>query len=263
MKLSKAETKLHEEAQALVDADRPLHLGEREFVLEHWNPMAEHNVTTSASFFTPDGVAHALAQEAGPRAGQRLVDICAGIGRLAFNCWLFAERDLDMVCIELNPEFVKVGKRVLPEAKWICADALDEATWKGMEDFHCAVSNPPYGNIKHEADTKWIGLPLRGWSFEYKVAAVAAKMAVYGVLIVPHTVAGFRMTPYGFKEIPTPKHKRFTEITGYTLEPNCGFDLSLWKDDWKGVKDPSVELVVLGEWEDGVHRVPVLREVEA
>lgn len=31
----------------------------------------------------------------------------------------------DITCVELNPHYVEVGKKVVPEATWICADVLD------------------------------------------------------------------------------------------------------------------------------------------
>ena len=125
---------------------------------------------------------------------------------------------------------------------------LDEATWEGVGDFHCAVSNPPYGNIKHDSDVSWTGLPNKGFSFEYKVAAVAAKLAYYGVFIVPYNVAGFKMRR-NFEKVDALKNDRMGELIGYKFEPNCGIDIQCHKNEWKGVKAPAVEIAVLGEVE--------------
>ncbi|GGS37722.1 hypothetical protein GCM10010205_79500 [Streptomyces nojiriensis] len=48
--------------------------------------------------------------------------------------------------MERNPEYVAVGKRVLPDARWICADivTMDTKTL-GLGGFDYAVANPPYG----------------------------------------------------------------------------------------------------------------------
>lgn len=250
-KLTKIETKRHAEAQAMVDDDRELTLPEREFVLDNWNPMANHNVGVAGAFFTPEGVADDMTVEVQPERGKRIVDLCAGIGRLAYTCWRGSFGEAELVCVELNPEYVAVGRRVLPEATWICGDVLDEATWEGVaRDFHCAVSNPPYGNIKHDSDVSWTGLPNRGFSFEYKVAAVAAKLAYYGVFIVLDNVAGFRMRR-SFEKVAAPKNDKMGELIGYRFEPNCGISLDAHRNEWKGVKAPPVELAVLGEVDDG------------
>lgn len=33
----------------------------------------------------------------------------------------------ELVCVELNPRYVEVGHKVLPEAEWICGDIFDPA----------------------------------------------------------------------------------------------------------------------------------------
>lgn len=55
--------------------------------------------------------------------------LCAGIGVLSYAAQLeCSDRSrcyADITCVELNPHYVEVGKKVVPEATWICADVLD------------------------------------------------------------------------------------------------------------------------------------------
>ena len=85
-RVSKRLTKLHNEAEALVDSDKKLTVEERELVLEQWNPMVSHNVGWSAAFFTPMSIAYEMQIEtmSEPR---RVLDLFAGTGRLAFAKW--------------------------------------------------------------------------------------------------------------------------------------------------------------------------------
>ena len=148
-KLTREQERLHAEACRLINLSRDLTEDEREFVLNHW---LESSTTSSASdraHFTPAGLARDMSLEVG---GDRIIDLCAGNGRLAFH-----NRDLwgrwphpgpEMTCIERNPDYVRVGRRVMPEARWICADVMDLPKMcddLGMHDV--CISNPPFGAI--------------------------------------------------------------------------------------------------------------------
>ena len=87
-KISKRQLKLHQEALALVRSDKELSFGDKEFVLEHYKPHAEHNVTKTNAFFTPIELAMAATIEM-PNPDEwaspvRILDLCAGIGMLSF-----------------------------------------------------------------------------------------------------------------------------------------------------------------------------------
>lgn len=51
------------------------------------------------------------------------IELCAGIGRLSYYQYL-RNKPTHITCVELNPEYVMIGKRVLPDAEWIIGDAL-------------------------------------------------------------------------------------------------------------------------------------------
>ena len=52
------------------------------------------------------------------------IEHCAGIGRLSYYQYL-RNNPTHITCVELNPEYVMIGKRVLPQAEWITGDALN------------------------------------------------------------------------------------------------------------------------------------------
>ena len=135
--------------------------------------------------FTPSGLARDFAIDAG--GGRRVIDLCAGIGGLGF--WLDLDgRAGEMVCVEVNPAYVEVGRKILPQAQWICGDvfALPDLGW-----FDLAISNPPFG--RSAARSARQGARYTGASFEYHVMDMAADMAGRGAFMPPRS-APFRLS---------------------------------------------------------------------
>ncbi|MGN8118043.1 hypothetical protein [Labrys sp. 22185] len=79
-KLSKVEVRAHAEAEAVLRMD-VLSAEEKDFVLENWHPAAENNVAAAGAFFSPMDLAADFALEPGQG---RVIDLCAGIGGLAY-----------------------------------------------------------------------------------------------------------------------------------------------------------------------------------
>src|SRR5262245_26291139 len=124
-KLTKAEAKAHAQAEELLRKD-VLTYDEKVFVLDNWHEGASHINGSAGACFTPTGLARDFAIDA---CSGRTIDLCAGIGGLAFHVfwrsYYARERSeplAEIVCIERNPSSVEIGRKVLPEAKWICAD---------------------------------------------------------------------------------------------------------------------------------------------
>lgn len=239
-KLTKAEAKLHQQAEALVALDRDLTEDEREFILDHWQESQAARL--DGAFFTPATLARDLAIEV---VGDRIIDLCAGIGRLSYSC-----RDLwnhgvngtpkrQFVCVEKNPEYVRVGRKVMPEATWICADIFDLPHDLGR--FDTAIGNPPFGSVKRSGN----GGTYTGRKFEYHVIAVASKLARIGAFIIPQESAPFRYSGVPcYRKERLPEYDRFERETGIALGPSCGIDTSYCLDEWRGTA-PRTEVVTV------------------
>ena len=243
-KLTKKEAQLHREACELVGLDRPLTEDEKDFVLDHWHESSTAANSLEGAFFTPRGLARDLSVELVGMNATRILDLGAGTGRLAFECRrLFAHRwngepRRELVCVERNPAYVQVGRKVLPEATWICADLLELPTMQ-LGAFDAAIGNPPFGTVARTGNAPG----YRGRRFEYHAIAIAALFARYGVFLIPQTSAPFRSSGRtGLTWDADEEYARFHAATGLELQPGCGWDTSYYADDWRGVS-PHVEIV--------------------
>lgn len=236
MRISKSDTKLHLQAEALVESDKPLTLDQRLEVAENWNPMANHNVGWNAAFFTPMDLAREMMIEVPNREKFRVLDLCAGIGRLSLNVWMHhlqgggLPEDIEIVCIELNPDFIRVGKRVLPEATWIRGDALQESTYNGLGRFDMVISNPPYGLPSSE---NW----LTKAPSQYMVAEAAMRVSNFGLFLLSQGDCPFRYSgQQSFAQVKNSAYESFNRKTGVKFEMNCGIDTSAHRNAWAGTK---------------------------
>lgn len=231
-KLSKIAATRHKQALDLVHSDKRLSLDDRYFILENFQESATNMNGLAGAFFTPEGLAVDLCVEV-PDCDS-MIDLCAGIGRLAFTC---SDRAKRIVCVEMNPDYAEVGKRVLPEAEWIVGDVF------ALEDlgrFKVAISNPPFGSVKTGKSFKG---QYTGASFEYKVIEAASKIADYGVFIIPQTSAPFRYSGRRSYSVEiTNECRKFMDQTGVVLDHNCGLDTSAYLSEWHGVS-PMCEIV--------------------
>ena len=143
-----------------------------------------------------------------------------------------------MVCVESNPDYVAVGRRVLPEAEWICGDLFDLPDMD-LGEFDTALANPPFGHTVRTGH----GPRYRGRGFEYHVLDVAAVLARRGVFLLPQQSAPFTYSGRrGIEWTRDAEYDRFVAATGIELSPGCGLDTTLFDNDWRGVR-PLVEIV--------------------
>jgi predicted RNA methylase len=237
-RLSKAAIKAHGEAVALLAKDR-LSDDEREFVLDNWQESANHVNSAAGAFFTPSALGVDASLFLGLYRGGRVIDLCAGIGCLALaTWWRWGGRDepLDLTCVEVNPAYVEVGRKLLPEARWICA-SIDNLP-DDIGTFDAAISNPPFGK------TAKIKGPRYSGEDDLAVVDIASDLADYGVFILPSMSLpfGYAGRPdYRFYETKAaPKYDRFNQATGIDL--TCeSIDCEVYRKDWRGVS-PSVQV---------------------
>ncbi len=198
---------------------------DRIFCYENIQPAALADVTAASAFFTPWEMMldfNQMTQES-RRRQLRILDLCAGIGGLSYSHYHFYEKDLpkpSFVCVEKNPIFAAVGKRLFPEATWLVQDVfeLDESLGK-FDQFY---SNPPFGPLPKEhrvkGDTK---------CFQYAVAEIGMKFAPHGLLFTVGTILNWRMHGQNGRTVkPNPVYEDWSKKSGIELRENPGFDFS-------------------------------------
>lgn len=237
MKLSKAQAKAHQQAMDLVYSDKTLTEDDKQFILDGFQESATEMNGLAGAFFTPWGLARDFSLEVAGSSldGGGIIDLCAGIGMLSFACRGKHER---MVCVERNPSYVEVGKRILPEAEWYVGDVFEIAPTLGIFDW--AISNPPFGAIKADS---FVG-NYSGAKFEYKVMELASQISEFGAFILPQMSAPFRYSgQQNYRDEIDESCQRFMDQAGIAMEVGCGIDTSVYLRDWKGVS-PLCEIVV-------------------
>lgn len=238
-KLTKQQSKLHLKAEKLLLKDT-LTEDEIEFVFENWHEGSSIDQTYSGAFFTPQRLALDFRIDV---SGDRILDLCAGIGVLSYYLYhwgweRYDNKKREIVCIERCPRFVEIGKKLLPEATWICADVFD-FDFSTLGYFDTVVSNPPFSRVKTSSN------PPRytGSIFEYKLLDLASDLADYGTFIIPQNSAPFDYSGmHYFRQNITQAHQKFFEQTKIRLDAGCGIDTSIFNDEWKQ-NVPPVEIV--------------------
>lgn len=231
-RLTKEQTKLHNQARELISLSRDLRHDERLFVAENWDPVASHNITASSAFFTPRNLAEHLAIET-LVCDSVTLDLCAGIGSISLAVLdrYHNSKETQLICIERENIFYHVGKRIVPEAKWINCDVfklLDaEFVEKNLPEFKYKdvefISNPPFGAIPKDNRNKCVGR-----KFEYAVAEIGMRFASTGTMIVADGVTPWRYSgKQGFTQQDNPEYQEWSNKTDIVLEPNCGIDTTL------------------------------------
>lgn len=242
-KLTKPQIRAHEQALRLLERGDPTR-EEILFVFENYREDAEHVNSKTGAFFTPYGLANDFKLQV-PYIYERtirIIDLCAGIGVLSYaaslegNSW--SRSYADITCVEINPDYVEVGKKLLPQATWICGDALDPELLKSLGRFDFAMSNPPFGNIQTPHKSAYLSS-----AFEYMIIEAAASVAAEGAFIVPQMSAPFVYSGTNdHRWLTEGKARTFEEKTGIELGFNAGIDTAIYKNDWHGVA-PVCEIV--------------------
>ncbi len=234
MKLSKVELKEQKEIKALIDNEKKLSLEELEKIYENFNPGYISDVTSHSAYFTPLDMAYDFALFAG-RSGV-CVDMCAGIGILSFCAKIrdTYEGNIEhQICIERNPAYLEIGKRLLPDAIWIQGDIFDKSIWDSIVAKYgridSIVSNPPFGKVtKTDVDRSW--LKYQGSDLDIASIEVALKYTDDVAMILPSGSVSFRYSgkPY-FEEVQNRKVDKLKKDTGLNIiMTNPGIDTSVY-----------------------------------
>ncbi len=228
-KLTKQQSKYHAQAMELLKKTQRNEADDL-FIFKHYHEGSVLDQTAAGAFFTPHRMASDFRFDV---YGHRILDLCAGIGVLSYYTYWhdrYNEPRRDITCIERCPEFVEVGKRLLPEANWICAD-ITEINLAELGDFDSVIANPPFGVIP---GNKLSAPRYSGSKFEYQLMDIASDIADYGLFIVPQTSAGFAFSGMQYyQRTKSREYLKFEEQTGIRLDAGMGVDTSFFDDDWK------------------------------
>ncbi|EQA9820640.1 methyltransferase [Citrobacter freundii] len=225
-RVTKKESQLRLKVMELVHSDRQLTEDDKEFI---FNNYRGDGIGATGAFFTPEMLAWDFMLDAG--CSDDCIELCAGIGRLSYYQFI-RNKPSHITCVELNPEYVLIGKRVLPQAEWITGDALQ---YTPDRFYRVAYGNPPFGKINTSG--AYTGR-YTGSEFEYKIIDRAREYSSYGVWIVPQGSAGFEYSGHTYydRSIQSAKYIKFEKDTGLILHPGVGIDTSIYRDQWNGTK---------------------------
>lgn len=229
-----------------------------DYVYENFHASMIDNQTENGAFYTPYGLAQDVAF-CGHASGH-VIDVCAGIGMLAYRA-----KDMDtyrqniksITCIELNPKAVEIGKKLLPEARWINGNAFDQNLWeditKDLPDnrFDYMLSNPPFGRDMNKYKQEFFHF---SGERDLQVLELCLKYAKRGYFIMPQGSVSYSYSgrPY-YEEDPerwSSKFKRFMKATKdhYKFNMSCDIDSSVYAKEWKGLNNMVVEAAAIDVW---------------
>lgn len=254
-KLSKRQINKHLKCLEIIKKDE-LTYDEKQFIFENYQESYSNKHGVLGAFFTPSDISMNITLCV--NSYKKVIDMCAGIGRLASEierqCELHGKTP-DITCIELNPEFVEVGKKLVPSAKWICADITNQDLINELknEGFTQAISNPPFGNIKYDGNPI---LKYSGNEFEFKVLEIACTIADSAAFIMPQSSTPFLYSgnnshiDYRANAIKgrSKKYDQFSEETGINMSFNCG--INCHSENWKNTKIVTELIIWQGEYYD-------------
>lgn len=235
-KLTRAELQAHKHAQELLSVDRDLTIDERFAVLERYHEGATHSNAAHSAFFTPVELATHFAMEV-PDGGH-ILDLCAGIGGLSLATLAYHQQNPGkhkFTLVELDPDYCKVARKLLPEATVICGSIFDPAVQAMLrkQRYDVAISNPPYGtlNAANGAAPRYSGKKC-----EYSVIDVASDLADMGVFLIPQESVPFKMSGVSQNsfEKGSDAYQKFQRETHIDLMPGMGIDTSFAEKQWRG-----------------------------
>ena len=164
-RLTRLQEKQHDEALALLSLNRKLKDDESEFAFRHYSPMATHRVAKGAIYFTPYEIASDFAVMARWQGSGRVIDYAAGIGGLTHHMLLaeyWDEKPKHHVCVEIEREFVDVGKKLLPQVEWVCGNIFDRDLMASLGTFAMGIARTKFVRVRRLARSRRLHRRERG-----------------------------------------------------------------------------------------------------
>ena len=224
-------------------------------VYEEFNPAIVDNLSENGVYFTPPDLAFDAMLFA-PRRGH-ILDLCSGIGMLSYALKIRDNYDKSIqsiTAIEYNPKFVEIGKRILPDVRWINGDAyskdLLDSLVKDLPDkrFDLIVSNPPFGHdMNDKAKYDWLNFTGQR---DLMAVEIALRYAKNGYFILPIGSVPFKYSGRSYYEHKPDRYSRklvkfFKDNKEFDFNMTCdGIDCDVYRDQWKNLNGGiSVECV--------------------
>ena len=244
MKLTtKAIAKNHEKCLKILENDK-LSEEDKEFILNNYcSYYSGDNSSYAGVYFTPLDLASdlSLCVPKSEHRKVRILDACAGIGSLSY--YGSFDPSYEITCVEINHNLVEVGKKVVPNGRWIGGD-IQEVLKELGEEFDVVISNPPFGSAK--GGTKLNAPRYKKQVAEYKVIDLVSYYASEGVFLLPQSSTPFKYSGFNYysEDRNNRKYLDFVKKTGLEMQFNIGIDTSVYDEEWIGVNIPT-EIVMI------------------
>lgn len=207
----------------LLDKDK-LSYKETELFYTEFNEGFIEDVTQHSAYFTPLEMAYDFALMSVPSSNV-IVDMCAGIGVLTWCKHVretYEEDKSVFVCIERNPKYIEIGKKLCPFAHWYEGDMFDLELWNRIEKEHgsigCIMSNPPFGSVtKSDKDRSW--LKYTGKDLDIAAIEIGLTKARHCAFILPQNSCTFQCSgkQFGYGTRENRKIMKLEKDLGYEI----------------------------------------------
>lgn len=262
MKLTKQQLKEQKRLQELIQSKDKFSDDEKEDIYTNFNEGILGDVTANSAYFTPLDLAYDFALMS-PTYGV-VVDMCAGIGVLAHAALTrdtYEHHIKKMICIERDPRYIQIGKKLVQstlqtyyeaggektyttEVIWIQGDIFDEQMWLQIEKEHgkidCIISNPPYGKVtKTDYSRDW--LKYTGADIDMAAIEIGILKSKYPSYIIPQGSCTFRGSGRhclgGFEHIENNKVSKLKKDMGLEFYMSwTSIDTSVYEQGFKNTK---------------------------